>query len=65
MLADCYRNSLKLARENGVHTTVFPAISTGVYGYPVREATKVAVDTVKKWLADNPDYPIDVTLKSW
>ena len=61
LLADCYRNSLNLAQENGVHTIAFPAISTGVYGYPVREATKVAVDTVRKWLADNPDYPMDVT----
>ena len=61
LLADCYRNSLDLARENGVHTIAFPAISTGVYEYPVREATKVAVDTVEKWLADNPDYPMEVT----
>ena len=61
LLADCYRNSLNLARENGIHTIAFPAISTGVYGYPVREATKIAVDNVRKWLADNPDYPMEVT----
>ncbi len=61
LLADCYRNSLNLARENGVHTIAFPAISTGVYGYPLREATKVAVDTVRKWLEDNRDYLMDVT----
>ena len=61
LLADCYRNSLDMARENGVRTIAFPAISTGVYGYPVREATKVAVDTVRKWLTDNPDYPMEVT----
>lgn len=61
LLADCYRNSLNLARENGVRTIAFPAISTGVYGYPVMEATKVAVDTVRKWLTDNFDYPMDVT----
>ncbi len=61
LLADCYRNSLDLARENGIRTIAFPAISTGVYGYPVREATKVAVDTVKNWLADNSDYPMEVT----
>ena len=53
LLADCYRNSLDLARKNGVRTIAFPAISTGVYGYSVGEATKVAVDTVLKWLADN------------
>ena len=61
LLADCYRNSLNLARENNVRTIAFPAISTGVYGYPVREATKVAVDAVLKWLADNPDYLMEVT----
>ena len=61
LLADCYRNSLDLARENGVRTIAFLAISTGVYGYPVREATKVAMYTVKKWLADNSDYPMEVT----
>lgn len=61
LLANCYRNSLDLARENGVHTIAFPAISTGVYGYPVREATKVAVDTVRKWLSDNADYDLYVT----
>ena len=61
LLADCYRNSLKLAHKNGVHTIAFPAISTGVYGYPVREATQIAVDTVKKWLTDNSDYPMEVT----
>ena len=61
LLADCYRNSLDLARENNIHTIAFPAISTGVYGYPVREATQIAVTTVRNWLAANPDYPIDVT----
>ena len=61
LLANCYRNSLTLARKNHIRTIAFPAISTGVYGYPVREATKVAVDTVKKWLTDNSDYPMKVT----
>ena len=61
LLASCYRNSLDLARENGVRTIAFPAISTGVYGYPVREATEIAVNTVQKWLMDNSDYPMDVT----
>ena len=39
LLANCYRNSLTLARENNIRTIAFPAISTGVYGYPLREAT--------------------------
>ena len=46
-LAACYRNSLELARENGIRTVAFPSISTGVYGYPVEQAAKVAVAAVK------------------
>lgn len=43
LLASCYRESLQLARENGVRTIAFPAISCGVYGYPVGEAAEIAV----------------------
>jgi len=46
LLASCHRNALRLAVENGLRTVVFPAISTGVYGYPLDEAAKVAVGTV-------------------
>ncbi|MEE8135420.1 MAG: macro domain-containing protein, partial [Gemmatimonadales bacterium] len=49
-LANCYRNSLTLASEHGVKSIAFPSISTGVYGYPIGKAAKVAVTTVKKWL---------------
>lgn len=45
-LASCYRTALRLAREKGAATVTFPAISTGVYGYPVREAAEIAVKTV-------------------
>ena len=45
-LADCYRNSLDLAKEHDVHSIAFPAISTGVYGYPLEDATEIAVKTV-------------------
>jgi len=54
LLASCYYNSLKLAMENGIRTTAFPSISTGVYGYPVEKAAKVAVGTVARFLEENP-----------
>ena len=53
LLANAYRNSLKLAVENGVKTIAFPNISTGIYGYPKAEAAKVAVQTTKDFLADD------------
>jgi O-acetyl-ADP-ribose deacetylase (regulator of RNase III) len=46
LLADCYRNALRLAEERGLRSVGFPAISTGVFGYPVEEAAKVAMDAV-------------------
>jgi O-acetyl-ADP-ribose deacetylase (regulator of RNase III) len=46
LLANCYRNSLALAEENGVGSVAFPAISTGIFGYPVEEAAEVALRTV-------------------
>lgn len=51
LLAACYRNSLRLAVENGVRTLAFPAISCGVYGYPFDEAARIAVREVKEFLA--------------
>lgn len=48
LLAACYRNSLDLAVRHGVESIVFPAISTGVYGYPLEEATRIAVATVRE-----------------
>lgn len=46
LLAACYRNSLARAEENGIDSIAFPAISTGVFGYPVEEAAEVALRTV-------------------
>ena len=46
LLAACYRNSMALAAENGVRTIAFPAISTGVYGFPKERATRIAVREV-------------------
>ena len=45
-LASCYRTALRLAREKGATTLTFPAISTGVYGYPLAEAAEIALQTV-------------------
>ena len=52
-LANCYRNSLTLAVENGCKSVAFPCISTGVYGYPIKNAAKIAIDTVLDFLAAN------------
>lgn len=62
MLSACYRNSLNLARDNGIHSIAFPAISTGVYGYPLDKAVPIAADTIIKWLEDNKDYEMNVIL---
>ena len=59
-LADCYRNSLNLAKEHDVHSIAFPAISTGVYGYPLEDATEIAVKTVAQWLEAHADYAMRV-----
>lgn len=59
-LADCYRNSLNLAKEHDVHSIAFPAISTGVYGYPLEDATEIAVKTVAQWLEAHADYAMQV-----
>ena len=52
-LASCYRSSLALAAERGLDSVAFPAISTGVYGYPPDAAAAVAVETVRAWQARN------------
>ena len=59
-LADCYRNSLALAKEHELHSIAFPAISTGVYGYPLEDATEIAVKTVAQWLEAHADYAMQV-----
>ena len=56
-LASCYRRSLEVARENGVKTLAFPAISTGVYGYPVEDAARIAVRTVAECLSEHGNEP--------
>jgi O-acetyl-ADP-ribose deacetylase (regulator of RNase III) len=51
ILVNCYRNSLELAVKNRIKTIAFPAISCGAYGYPIREAARIAVDTTREFLA--------------
>ena len=53
ILANCYRNSLRVALENGVQTIAFPAISCGAYRYPIAAAARIAVDTASEFLRDN------------
>jgi O-acetyl-ADP-ribose deacetylase (regulator of RNase III) len=48
LLARCYRNSLALAEDNGVESIAFPAISTGIFGYPAEAAAQVALQTVRE-----------------
>lgn len=60
LLASCYRKSLDVAAANGVHSIAFPAISTGVYGYPLEDAADIAVSTVKAWMEEHADYDISV-----
>lgn len=55
LLASCYRRSLSLAREHGLKTVAFPAISTGVYGYPFADATEIALRTTAEFLSNAPE----------
>ncbi|MBC3909578.1 O-acetyl-ADP-ribose deacetylase [Undibacterium umbellatum] len=54
LLASCYRNSLELAASKQLHSLAFPSISTGIYGYPVELAARVAVNTVRAVAAEHP-----------
>ncbi len=61
LLAACYRESLRLAAEAGCRSIAFPAISTGVYGYPPDRAARIAVTVCREWLM-RQDLPDDITL---
>lgn len=59
ILQNSYLNSMRLARENNLRSIAFPAISTGVYGYPLEEACEVAINTVLNFMRDE-NYTMDV-----
>ncbi|MEO8658658.1 MAG: O-acetyl-ADP-ribose deacetylase [Bryobacteraceae bacterium] len=58
LLASCYRTCLELAEERGVKTISFPSISTGIYGYPVTDAARVAVAAIKQYFEQTPHSTI-------
>lgn len=53
LLGKCYTNSLHIASEHGCRSLAFPNISTGIYGYPKKDAASVAVTTVREWTSDH------------
>ena len=65
LLAACYTNSLELAKQYDLHTIAFPAISTGPYGFPKREAATIAMRTISAWLSANPDYGMAVVMSCY
>lgn len=64
-LAACYWNSLNLAMEHDIHSIAFPAISTGVYGYPAKQAAAIALKAVFDWMDQHAEYQIVVVFCSF
>lgn len=58
LLASCYRQSLRLAKENELHSIAFPSISTGVYGYPIEAAARIAMGELTRFAAANPEIQL-------
>ncbi len=56
LLKSCYINSFGLAKSHGLASIAFPAVSCGVYGYPIQEAAKIALDAAEAFLSDQPDF---------
>lgn len=58
LLASCYRSSMALAHANGVRSIAFPSISTGVYGFPVKRAARIAIETLRDMAIRYPEIRI-------
>lgn len=58
LLASAYRESLKMASVRGIKSLAFPSLSTGVYGYPVADAAKIALTTVQNYLSEHPEIQL-------
>ena len=58
LLASAYRNSLRLASERAIKTVAFPSISTGVYGYPLAQAARIALTTTRDYLKAHPEIAL-------
>ena len=62
LLASCYKNSLDLAVKYDCKSIAFPCISTGVYGYPIKEAAAVVMKAIDAWIKDNPSVELEIYL---
>ena len=62
MLEACYRNSLDVAKNADLHSIIFPAISTGAFGFPAKMAAQIAYKTITVWQKKNKTYKIQVAL---
>jgi O-acetyl-ADP-ribose deacetylase (regulator of RNase III) len=58
LLSSAYRKSLELCTQNKISSIAFPSISTGIYGYPVEEASRIALKTVMDYLKDHPEIKL-------
>ena len=62
MLESCYRSSLNVARDANLHSIIFPAISTGAFGFPAKMAAEIAYKTISDWQKENKTYQIQVVI---
>lgn len=62
LLAASYYNALEQARLHDLHSIAFPSISTGIYGYPIEKAVPVAAASVSQWIADHPEWNMEIHL---